>query len=64
MVFDGKYTVGQTVVLKIGSRPPLRVEILECLMRRKKPHYKVNWEKVGWNAMLNTIAIPEKSLSR
>lgn len=64
MDFLGKYKVGEVVTMKIGERPPIRVEILECVMRQQRPHYKVNWEKAGWNGMLNTVAVAEKSLSR
>lgn len=62
-MFTGKYKVGDIVNLKIGTRPLVKVEILECVMR-SGPYYKINWEKIGFNAMLNDIAITEKVLSR
>ena len=62
MIFPGKYKVGDLVALKIGNREPRCVAVLECVMR-DRPHYKIDWEKIGYNAILNTVAIPEGSLS-
>jgi hypothetical protein len=60
-VFDGKYSVGDRVLVKIGDRPPIPFKILECV-DRARPHYKFDWAEHGFNAILNTVAIPEGSV--
>lgn len=60
-MFCGKYTVGDKVLVKIGDRPLIPFTILECVAR-KTPHYKFDWAEHGFNAILNTVAIPESSV--
>jgi len=60
---DYKYKIGDTVTMQIGDRPTLYVTVLECVARGSMPHYKVDWEKAGYHALLNTVAVPEKTLS-
>jgi hypothetical protein len=60
-MFDGKYRIGDKVSVKIGDRPPIVFTILECVTR-DRPHYKFDWAEHGFNAILNTVAIPESSV--
>lgn len=60
-MFCGKYKVGDHVLVKVGARPLIKFEILECV-KRNAPHYKFDWAKHGFNAILNTVAIPESSV--
>lgn len=60
-MFDGKYCVGDKVLVRIGDRPLIPFTILECV-NRKSPHYKFDWAEHGFNAILNTVAIPELSI--
>jgi len=60
-VFSGKYKIGERVAVKIGDRPLIAFTILECV-ERKVPHYKFDWSEHGFNAILNTVPIPETSI--
>jgi len=60
-MFDGKYRVGDKVLVRIGDRPLIHFTIVECV-NRKNPHYKFDWAEHGFNAILNTVAIPEVSI--
>jgi hypothetical protein len=59
--FAGKYAVHDRVFVKIGSRPLMSFRIIECVKRRR-PHYRFDWAEHGFNAILNTVAIPESSV--
>ena len=61
MDFTGKYKIGDRVALKIGERPVMHFAVVGCVMR-KEPHYCLDWAEHGFNAILNTVAIPEKSV--
>lgn len=60
-MFSGKYKIGDRVLVKIGERPEIKFKILECV-KRDRPHYKFDWAEHGFNAILNTVAIPECSV--
>jgi hypothetical protein len=60
-MFCGRYCVGDKVLVKIGDRPALAFTILECV-DRDRPHYRFDWAEHGFNAILNTVAIPESSV--
>lgn len=60
-VFCGKYNVGDCVLVKIGKRPLIKFAVLECV-NRDTPHYRFDWAEHGFNAILNTVAIPESSV--
>ena len=60
---EHKYKIGDTVTMQIGDRPLLYVTVLECVARNDTPHYKVDWAKAGYHELLNTVALPEKTLS-
>jgi hypothetical protein len=54
-----KHRVGDFVWLRIGERPPMKIMIVECL---KDDFYFLDWGSCGFNAILNTVKIPGKSL--
>jgi hypothetical protein len=54
-----KRSVGDIVWLKIGDRPPMKTRVLECLAGDL---YLLDWGSCGFNAILNTVRIPGKSL--
>jgi hypothetical protein len=54
-----KRSVGDFVWLKIGERPPIKMMIVECL---GDDLYFLDWGSCGFNAILNTVRIPGKSL--
>lgn len=60
-MFVGKYKTGDRVLVKVGERPLIAFTILECV-KRHTPHYKFDWSEHGFNAILNTVAIPESSV--
>jgi hypothetical protein len=60
-MFCGKYGVGDRVLVRIGARPLIAFKILECV-NRDGPRYKFDWAEHGFDAMLNTVAIPEGSV--
>lgn len=60
-MFRGKYNVGDKVFVKIGERPLVPFTIVERV-NRKGPHYKFDWAEHGFNAILNTVAVPECSI--
>ena len=59
-----KYKIGDTLTLQIGDRPLLHVKVLECVLRSKKPHYRVDWATAGYHELLNTVPLPEASFNR
>lgn len=61
MDFRGKYKIGDKVLVKIGDRPLIPFTVLACL-NRDGPHYQFDWAEHGFNAILNTVAIPERSV--
>lgn len=60
-MFCGKYNVGDRVLVKIGNRPLIKFAVLECVTRNT-PHYRFDWAEHGFNAILNTVAVPESSV--
>lgn len=54
-----KHSKGDFVWLKIGSRPPMRIMIIETL---NDDFYLLDWGSCGFNSLLNTVRIPGKSL--
>lgn len=60
--FCGKYAVGDRVLVRVGHRPLVPFTVVECLEREDRPHYKFDWAEHGFNAILNTVAIPESSV--
>jgi hypothetical protein len=60
-VFCGKYKIGDHVFVKIGKRPLIKFVVLECVSR-DTPHYRFDWSKHGFNAILNSVALPESSV--
>jgi hypothetical protein len=54
-----KHSAGDFVWLKIGGRPPIKMMIVECL---EGDMYFLDWGSCGFNAILNTVRIPGKSL--
>lgn len=64
MSFRGQYSVGDKVLVNIGDRPAISFTILEQVTRDGRPYYKFDWAEHGFNAILNTVAIPESSVTR
>ena len=64
MSFRGQYLVGDKVLVSIGDRPAISFTILEQVTRSGQPYYKFDWAEHGFNAILNTVAIPESSVTR
>lgn len=60
-MFCGKYSVGDRVFVKIGKRTLIKFAVLECV-KRDTPHYRFDWAEHGFNAILNTVAVPESSV--
>jgi hypothetical protein len=54
-----KHRVGDFVWLRIGSRPPMKIMVVE---RLKDDFYLLDWGSCGFNALLNTVKISGKSL--
>lgn len=61
MSLKPKYIVGDKILLKIGSRPEMMFSII-AVMSGKKISYRVDWTEHGFNDLLNTVSIPEKSI--
>ena len=57
-----KYSVGDRLLLKIGNRPNLVVLVIETLTRNG-PYYRINWAEHGFNSVLNTVGLPERSFA-
>jgi len=55
-----KYEVGQVVRVLIKSRDPFLTNVVERVAG--KPFYRIDWAPGGFNPILNTVAIAEKSL--
>jgi hypothetical protein len=54
-----KFQRGQTVFVRIGSRPPLEMVVIECL---EGLMYRLDWSLSGFDPLLNAVRIPEKSI--
>lgn len=58
---DHKFSVNELVVIKIGERI-IETKILEKI--ENKLFYKVDWERCGYNKVLNTVAISETAIKK
>ena len=56
-----RYKAGDRLTLKIGDRPEMVVTVLSVITTKPKPHYKIDWTEHGFDALLNTVPIPETS---
>ncbi len=55
-----KFQRGKIVFVRIGSRPPLEMVVIECL---EGLMYRLDWSRSGFDSLLNTVRVPEKSIS-
>lgn len=58
-----KFEINEFVHLRVGSRI-LKTIILEKLAEKEGLFYKLNWEICGYNKILNTVRISEKSIKK
>jgi hypothetical protein len=56
---SAQFEAGQTVWLKIGTRPLVGVKVLEKL---DGDMYRLDWAPSGFNPLLNSVRIPAKSI--
>jgi hypothetical protein len=56
-----KFSVNELVILKIGQRT-VETKILEKI--EDKLFYKVDWERCGYDKVLNTVAISETAIEK
>jgi len=54
-----KFNEGQVVFVKIGDRPLVEMVVLE---RLEGLLYRLDWSHSGFNSLLNSVRIPEKSI--
>jgi len=58
-----KFEINEFVHLRIGNRL-LKTIILEKVSQKEGLFYKLNWEICGYNKVLNTVCICEKSIEK
>jgi hypothetical protein len=59
-----KFKKGDFVVMRLSSRGPMRMRVLELVRKKNDLFYKLDWGSCGFDSILNTVSIAEKAVER
>jgi len=57
-----KFNIGDSVEIQVGKRI-LNLQVLNVILR-DEPHYYLDWNSAGYNHLLSTVAIPQRTIKK